>query len=833
MGETLEDFQRFKEIFDNAPVGIFQTTLEGKFVDLNNELVRLFRYGSKEDIVNSIKDLATDLYDNPEDRMRVLKEIQDKKDISTFEIRFRCKDGSKIDTRMSIKPYYNNNTKLYYHIGIIEDITQKKRAERKLTEQQENMRYILKYNPNAIAVLDNNLRYLHVSNRYLVDYQISEHDIIGKHHYEVFPDIPERWRKIHAQVLSGEILRNEDDFFVRKDGHIVYNRWECRPWYDLNNHVGGIILYTEVMTDKKLVERALRTSQERYRELFEASQDAISVWQGKELIECNNKHLEIFGVKKDELYKIGHNKVFPEFQPNGINSNELAEQLIKLTLKGKSQHFDWLLKRPNGEKFYADITLTKVNIEGRDNAFMCIIRDVSERVKAARELNETKNLLQNILNTVPVAIFWKNEKSEYVGGNQYFLADAGLATAEDLNGMTDKDMPWKEKYQEMWEDDKMIYREKKSKLKYIDQINTAEDQIKWVLKSKVPLTNNYNENSGILGCYLDVTTLKNLQDELEDHREHLENLVEERTREIKQLNEELQASNEELFLINDKLKTKTFELEETIKKLKSARHQLLQSEKMASIGFLTAGIAHEINNPINFISSSLYGLEATINRILKVIKEYTIHCEDLPNCSRMLRLKEVERENKLENALKNLPELLKTMHSGVDRTTTIVKGLRTFSRLDSEEKSLANVNEILEAALIILHNKYKNRITIHRDYEEYPDLLCYPGKLSQVALNLIMNAIHAIQDKGEITVKSRLHHTEGFFEIAVVDTGEGITKENQRKIFDPFFTTKPVGEGTGIGLSIVHGIIEEHKGKIHVESEPGEGTAFIIQLPLK
>ncbi|NJO67891.1 MAG: HAMP domain-containing histidine kinase [Bacteroidetes bacterium] len=173
--------------------------------------------------------------------------------------------------------------------------------------------------------------------------------------------------------------------------------------------------------------------------------------------------------------------------------------------------------------------------------------------------------------------------------------------------------------------------------------------------------------------------------------------------------------------------------------------------------------------------------------------------------------------------------MLQSIHVGVERTTSIVKSLRTFSRLDSETKSYANIHDLIDSSITILNNKIKDRIKIVKDYKLKHLVNCFPGKMSQVFMNLLINALQSMDNEGTITIITQKKNRN--CELIFRDTGTGMQKEIQSKIFDPFFTTKPVGEGTGMGLSIVHGIIKDHNGDIVVSSKPGQGTEFKIVLP--
>jgi len=267
----------------------------------------------------------------------------------------------------------------------------------------------------------------------------------------------------------------------------------------------------------------------------------------------------------------------------------------------------------------------------------------------------------------------------------------------------------------------------------------------------------------------------------------------------------------------------------TLENLKMTQSQLIQSEKMASVGVLTAGIAHELNNPINFVSGNVNPLRRDLDDVFSIIKKF----EDIINAN---NLKDTFNDvDSLKQGLdysflmKEIISLLEGIEEGANRSSQIVKGLRSFSRLDEEDCQFYDVHEVIDSSLILLNNKIKNRIKIRKDYADFKDIECYPSKLNQVILNILTNSIQAIEDEGEIFIQTI--SSEIGVKIIIKDDGIGMTPEVKQHIFEPFFTTKEVGKGTGLGLSISYGIIEQHNGNIDVISEPGKGTEFIISLP--
>ncbi len=296
----------------------------------------------------------------------------------------------------------------------------------------------------------------------------------------------------------------------------------------------------------------------------------------------------------------------------------------------------------------------------------------------------------------------------------------------------------------------------------------------------------------------------------------LEQKVEERTHELNESNQELNI---------------------TLEDLKQAQSQLVESEKMASLGQLTAGIAHEINNPINFVTSNVSPLKRDINMMFDAIELIeSVGLSDLPAAEKQKKIAEYKEELDFDYLTVEINHLLKGINEGASRTAEIVKGLKIFSRLDEDDLKKADINEGLESTMVIANNLLNNKIKVVKEYGELPLVECYPGKLNQVFLNMISNAAYAVQKKfgnelgGELAIITT-RDAENVF-IKIKDNGIGMDMQMQKKIFDPFFTTKDVGEGTGLGLSISYNTIKKHNGVIKVNSVPGEGTEFILQIPI-
>lgn len=257
--------------------------------------------------------------------------------------------------------------------------------------------------------------------------------------------------------------------------------------------------------------------------------------------------------------------------------------------------------------------------------------------------------------------------------------------------------------------------------------------------------------------------------------------------------------------------------------------QIKKLDKLATIGFLTSGIAHEINNPVNFVSSNISSLIRNVQDIISVLDKYSM-LQPGHSAEELSAIQEYKDEIDLKYTIDETHKLLQGIQEGAQRTSTIVKDLRSFSRLDEGAMKKANLEEGIDSTLTLLYNQIKNRIEIIKEFGSIPEINCYPGKLNQVFMNLLVNAVHAIEDKGEIRIKTEQLNDRVV--IKIKDSGSGIKKEHLPHIFEPFFTTKGAAEGTGLGLALSRSIISEHHGDIQVSSQEGVGTEFVISLPI-
>jgi len=267
-----------------------------------------------------------------------------------------------------------------------------------------------------------------------------------------------------------------------------------------------------------------------------------------------------------------------------------------------------------------------------------------------------------------------------------------------------------------------------------------------------------------------------------------------------------------------------------LEKLSEVQGQLLQSEKMASIGQLAAGVAHEINNPVGYVNSNIKALDRYINDLVHFVDNITELSEK--EDSLQGEINGLKKDIDYEFIKEDVEQLMHESKEGINRVIKIVQDLKDFSHVDEEEWQFTDLTKGIESTLNVVNNEVKYKAEVMREYGEIPKVECIASQVNQVIMNLIINSSHAIEVKGTITISTGLIDKNKVW-IKVADTGKGIEEKNMKKLFDPFFSTKPVGQGTGLGLSLSYSIIKKHNGTIEVESVLGKGTCFTIILPIK
>ncbi len=367
--------------------------------------------------------------------------------------------------------------------------------------------------------------------------------------------------------------------------------------------------------------------------------------------------------------------------------------------------------------------------------------------------------------------------------------------------------------------------------KPVDIVDEENLEIRFVHKKGhsiwLSLSISAGDNNHRIGSLFNIDELIRAEKALQEANEKLEERVAKRTA-------ELEYSNRLLADEIDKREQAQKELVESYRKLQETHTQLLQSEKMASIGQLAAGVAHEINNPIGYVNSNLGSMRKYVKDLFQLLDAYEGACNSMEQCpeARDSNNTLIDLKQKLDMAYmkEDLVDLVNESQEGLDRVKKIVQDLKDFSHVDESEWQQVDLHKGLDSTLNIVNSAIKYKVDVIKEYGDLPLIECMPSQINQVFLNLLLNAAHAIEGRGTVTIRTGSQEDQGWIEIS--DTGKGIEPAMMKRIFEPFFTTKTVGEGTGLGLSVSFGIIEKHGGCIEVESEVGNGALFRIRLPI-
>jgi len=758
---------------------------------ISSEVDKISGYPSSDFIQNSVRTFESVIH--PDDREYCSKAVETAIQLAKpWEVEYKvlhCDGGIRWAYEKG-RAITNSEGAVEYLDGFILDITERKRIDELLRESELRYKTLVETSQDGISLMDLNGVMLFVNKRKAEMVRASnEKDLIGTSAFNLLSENSRiAMGALMPQLVLQGYMDNIEADVLRCDGTIFNAEFNVKILKDSSGIPRYMMDTMRDITERKKAENALKESEFKFKSLFETSSDAIFIMDKSMYLDCNSKTSQIFGC--DNYHIIGHSPLdfSPEFQPDGKSSKLKAAEKINAALNGEPQYFEWLHKKFDGTEFNAEISLNRVIIKG-EYLLHAIVRDISERKRAEMALKESEELFKSIIELAPNAIVLNDSEGRYLLVNNAFAKNSGYA-AEEVIGKTNKDLglglsP---------ESDEIIRKELIS-TGSIDNLETSFQskngkRIDLYYSSKVI---QFNNQPVILSSTIDITEKKITEKELESYRNHLEFLVTKRTEELAAANEELSATNEELFY-------KHKELHDALENLKNAQKQLIQSEKMASLGVLAAGVAHEINNPLNFISGGIHGID---NYIKDNLSEHT----------------------------ENVSPLIEAVNIGVTRAADIVKSLNRFSRQTESASEKCDLNTIINNCIVILNNQIKDRIEIRKNITNSKYILIgNEGKLHQVVLNIVTNAIQAIEKKGVITLSTI--KKDQMIVLMVQDSGHGIEKEILNRIFDPFFTTKEAGKGTGLGLAICYQIIKELNGTIEVQSEVGKGTNITISLPV-
>jgi PAS domain S-box-containing protein len=749
-------------------------------------------------------------------------------------------------------------------INLQQEIEERKQAEAARRESEERLQAILHYSPTAIYLKDIQGRYLLANPRAAALFGTTPEEIVGKTDCDLVPPaVASSCRNRDRSILQQKTAIKREENIPQNDGWHTYMSIKF-PLFDENGVPYAICGMSNDITDRKQAE----AEKHKMAALIESSSDfvAMATLEGRPFF-MNQAGRELVGLESVEAVQKIHIK---DTHPRQDYERMEREILPAVKNEGKWQGELHLCHVKTGEAIpvHFNIFMVRDPQDGSPLALATVSRDIRDRKRAEAELRRSEqryrdlaareqlfNRLANqirssleldtILQTAVSEIrqileldrcrfLWYYNNSdrpfaEVVREAQNTDLPAGIGTRyevnENISFMTE---PLLNLEVFCLEDAEAIENEAERKFFY---------QVNYRSLLLVPVHTPSGDIFGFISCGHtskprpwrngEVKLLRGVAGQIAIAVEQA-NLYQRSLQEAERAQKRAQ------------------ELSQTLQELKRTQSQLVQSEKMASLGQLVAGIAHEINNPVSFIQGNIEPATNYANDLLKLVELYQQH-EKQPHPE----IQEFAEAIDLEFLREDFPELLSSMKIGASRISEIVKSLKTFSRLDEAERKETNIHEGIDSTLTILRNRLKANppvpeIRVVTEYDpQLSSVECYPGQLNQVFVNLLANAIDAIEEKyrGEhganiaeppqLKVRTQKIQQQSC-RIEITDNGIGIPESMQQQLFDPFFTTKPVGQGTGLGLSISYSIIvEKHQGQLHCFSEPGNGTQFVIELPLQ
>ena len=794
LAESEAIFRRFVEDANDI---IHSVALDGRFTYISPNVTEVLGYEVEELVGKSfVPIIYADDVQACIDHIKQVIETGIKQ--AGFEFRAIRKDGSCCWLTANSSALKDADGKIIGVQGIVRDISLRKSAEAALVESESKYRNLVEASQYMIWATDKEGRYTFVNSAVRQIHGYEPEEMIGRSFMDfVAPEQLQKDIEIAERVLAGESFINYETIHVAKNGNFIHLAFNVIVLRDQAGSVVGATGTANDITKRKIAE----TERDRF---FNISLDMLCICGMDGYFKQANPAFETaLGYTAKEMLA----------QPfiNFVHPNDIEKTLKEFALIGEGAttiNFENRYRCKDGSYKWLS---WKAAPYLEDGLVYAMARDVSDRKKAVAELQRTTEELQAIFQALP-DLYFRMDANGIILDYKASPADELYVPPEVFLGTNMADnLPY--------------------------EVGIAiKEAILETMQTKSLVSVEY-ELSMPKGRQEFEARLLPLRDE------QLIVIV----RNISDRKKALAALRES----EAQLRQQTEELENTLRELQHTQSQLVQSEKMSSLGQLVAGVAHEINNPVNFIYANLTHADNYISDLLFLIQLYQkYYPTPLP------QLQEQAEEIDLDFLIEDLPKLFSSMKVGSERIQKIVASLRTFSRMDEAEVKAVDIHEGIDSTLMILQHRLKAKtdhpaIEVIKEYGNLPLVECYAGQLNQVFMNILSNAIDALEEvmgnrslvmgKSQEssnyqspTIQIRTSIVDKNVEICIGDNGPGIAETVRQKLFDPFFTTKPVGKGTGMGLSISYQIItERHKGSLRCISSPGKGAKFVITIPLK
>ena len=647
------------------------------------------------------------------------------------------------------------------------------------------------------------------------------------------------WHTIAAgKIWQSNILNR------RNNGEFYWVSTTIVPFLGENGQPHKYVSICTDITAQIKAEEELQCSLQLFHVLSETVAAGVMLHRGSKLIYANPVTERLTGFSHDELLNMDYWEIAHP------DSRELAHKNGDARLRGEAveANCEYHINTKSDAETWVESSTVTTEYQG-EPAILVTFVDITERKRAEATHLHAQQILAQIVNVNPMPMFVIDAHCVVTHWNQACEMITGIIGA-DMIGTNNH---WRAFYTEQrWAladllvngaSEAEIAEAHDSNLRCIPLSEGAYDveifhpslgqHGFWLHCTSAPLMNEREKVVGAITTFRDITKQKLSEEELHHAHRNLEQLVQSRTAELEQANLRLAGDVQNRERAETVLLRRNIELSELNTRLSEAQEHLLQNEKMASIGQLAAGVAHEINNPIGYVHSNIGALETYLNDLFLILDAYA-STEDvlMIDAAAHAELQRLKAELNLNFLRTDIPLLMAESKEGISRVSKIVQDLKDFSHVNSsQEWKWVDLHQGLNSTLNVVNNEIKYKAEVVKEYVSLPEIECLPSEINQVFLNLLVNAAHAIDDaeRGIITLRSGCDDRHVWIEVA--DTGSGIAPENLKRIFDPFFTTKPIGKGTGLGLSLSYGIVTKHGGSIEVDSKVGIGTTFRVILP--